>query len=125
MTSISVNFPAGEPVNGCDDVACRAVCGNCRPRLDPPAIDNPLVDAPATEQVRRVDRRCALLVAAAAVVAGAGYGTGRALRPYQPLVGDALMLLVLSLILFGLLLMGAGALLAWRWWTGRADGGDR
>ncbi|MFC4066774.1 hypothetical protein [Actinoplanes subglobosus] len=84
-------------------------------------------DEPDTEPVEigglRLDR-AAPLVVLSGVVLGGGYAAGRAMRSHADAVPEAL-LLGLSLIVFGLLLIGAGALLAWRWWTGRTDGGDR
>lgn len=81
-------------------------------------------DEPTGEPVGRpgrVGRAVAGAVVAGAVLGG-GYAAGRACRPYADLVPEAL-LWSLSLIVIGLLLTGAGALLAWRWWTSHNTGG--
>lgn len=57
-----------------------------------------------------------------ALVMGGGYAAGVACRPYADLVPEALFW-SLSLIIVGLLLTGAGVLLAWRWWISRTGGG--
>jgi hypothetical protein len=123
-----VTYPElGEPVDGCSDPICRAVCGNCRPWLWPDGLDHDvdqvvldgqLVDEPAddvTQRLRRLDRRCAGAVAAAVVVAGSGYAAGRVMRPYEHLVPDALIWALAGLLFAaGAVVLAVALLLRWR-----------
>ena len=110
-------------VGGCDVVSCRVVCGNCRPSLAVPVHDvhgsvpdGQIVDEPADDaaRLRRLDRRCAAVVAVTVIV-GAGYTAGRAIGPDEHLVPDALVWALAGLLFAaGVVLLAVALLLRWR-----------